>query len=132
MTLAEDAIRAVPGEYRDAALGLGLTRWETVAHAVLPRALPGIAGAVFLGLGRAMGETIAVMLVIGGLDRIPVPWHDVLQPGQSIPSKLGREAAEALGSGLHWSALMSLGLVLFILVMTVTWLGTALIRRRRV
>ena len=90
MTLAEDALRAVPGEIRDTALSLGLTRMETVMQAVVPQALPGLAGAVFLGLGRAMGETIAVMLVIGGIDRIPQPWFDLFAPGQNIPSKIGR------------------------------------------
>ena len=129
MTLSEDAMRAVPGEYRDAALGLGLTQVETVFRVVFPHALPGIAGAVFLGLGRAMGETIAVMLVIGGLDRIPQPWFDIFSPGQSIPSKLGREAAEALGYGMHWSALMGLGLTLFLMVMVFTLVGNIFLRR---
>ena len=129
MTLAEDAMRAVPGEYRDAALALGLTQVETVFRVVFPHALPGIAGAVFLGLGRAMGETVAVMLVIGGLDRVPQPWFDFFSPGQSIPSKLGREAAEALGYGMHWSALMALGLTLFLMVMAVTLAGNLFLRR---
>ena len=66
-----------------------------VLKVVVPQALPGLAGAVFLGLGRAMGETIAVMLVIGGIDRIPQPWFNLFASGQSIPSKIGREAAEA-------------------------------------
>ena len=131
MTLSEDALQAVPGEYRETALGLGLTRLETVWRAVLPQALPGIAGAVFLGMGRAMGETIAVMLVIGGLDRIPDPWYNLFQPGQSIPSKIGREAAESLGFGLQWHALIGLGLILFILVMTLSWTGNRLLRRVR-
>jgi phosphate transport system permease protein len=129
MTLAEDALRAVPGEYRDAALSLGLTRAAAVFRVALPRALPGIAGAVFLGLGRAMGETVAVMLVIGGLDRIPEPWYDVFAPAQSIPSKLGREAAETLGSGLHWHALMGIGLILFVMTMSVAFIGNRLLRR---
>lgn len=131
MTLSEDALRAVPGEVRDTALSLGLTRLETVLKAVVPQALPGLAGAVFLGLGRAMGETIAVMLVIGGIDRIPQPWYDVFAPGQNIPSKIGREAAEALGFDLQWSALIALGLVLFIMVMTLTTAGHFLLRRVR-
>ncbi|KMP12534.1 hypothetical protein UR09_00240 [Candidatus Nitromaritima sp. SCGC AAA799-A02] len=129
LTLSEDALRAVPGEYRDSALALGLTRVETVWRSVIPQAIPGIAGAVFLGLGRAMGETIAVMLVIGGLDKIPAPWFDVFQPGQSIPSKLGREAAEAIGSELHWNALMGMGLALFLIVMALTLTGHLFLRR---
>ncbi len=131
LTVSEDALHAVPGTYRDTALSLGLTRWQTVCAAVLPRALPGIAGAVFLGLGRAMGETVAVMLVIGGLDKIPNPWFDVFSPAQSIPSKLGREAAEAMGAGLHWSALMALGVVLFCLVLAITAAGNLCLKRVR-
>jgi phosphate transport system permease protein len=131
MTLAEDALRAVPGEIRDTALSLGLTRMETVMQAVVPQALPGLAGAVFLGLGRAMGETIAVMLVIGGIDRIPQPWFDLFAPGQNIPSKIGREAAEALGFDVQWSALIALGLVLFVMVMTLTAAGNVLVRKAR-
>jgi phosphate transport system permease protein len=131
MTLSEDALRAVSGEFRDTALSLGLTRMEMIFKVVVPQALPGLAGAVFLGLGRAMGETIAVMLVIGGIDRIPEPWFNLFAPGQSIPSKIGREAAEALGSDLQWSALIALGLVLFVMVMTLTSAGHFLLRRAR-
>jgi phosphate transport system permease protein len=78
-----------------------------------------------------MGETIAVMLVIGGLDRIPQPWFNIFSPAQSIPSKLGREAAEALGYGLHWSALIGLGLILFVMVMSVTFTGNYFLRKVR-
>jgi phosphate transport system permease protein len=131
MTLSEDALRAVSGEFRDTALSLGLTRMEMVLKVVVPQALPGLAGAVFLGLGRAMGETIAVMLVIGGIDRIPQPWFNLFAPGQSIPSKIGREAAEALGFDLQWSALIALGLVLFMMVMTLTFAGNLLLRKAR-
>ncbi|MFQ5449423.1 MAG: phosphate ABC transporter permease subunit PstC [Nitrospinaceae bacterium] len=131
MTLSEDALHAVPGQVRDTGLSLGMTQWQTVAGAVIPQALPGIGGAIFLGLGRAMGETIAVMLVIGGLDKIPAPWYNLFAPGQSIPSKLGREAAEAIGSGLHWNALMGLGLILFLMVMILTLAGNLLLKRVR-
>lgn len=131
MTLAEDALRSVPGEFRDTALSLGLTRVEMVFTVIVPQALPGLAGAVFLGVGRAMGETIAVMLVIGGIDRIPQPWFDLFAPGQSIPSKIGREAAEALGFDVQWSALIALGLILFVMVMMLTFAGNLLLRRAR-
>jgi len=131
MTLAEDALRAVPREYRETAWSLGLTPITTVFHVVAPRAFPGIVGAVFLGLGRAMGETIAVMLVIGGLDRIPQPWYNLTAPAQSIPTKLGREAAEAMGSDLHWSALIGLSLILFLMVMSLALVGNLFLRRAR-
>ncbi len=132
MTLSEDALRSVPVEYRDTALSLGLSPVHTVWRAVLPKALPGITGAIFLGLGRAIGETVAVMLVIGGLDRIPRPWYDVFASAQSIPSKLGREAAEALGAGLHWNALVGLGLILFLMVMVLSATGNIFLKRVRI
>ena len=128
MTLSEDAIHSTPSEQRQAASGLGLTQLEILFSVALPHAAPGIAGAILLAIGRAMGETIAVMLVIGGLDRIPVPWFNVFSSGQSIASKLGREAAETLGSGEHWSALMALALILFFLVMSLTAFGNWLIK----
>lgn len=127
MTISEDALRAVPKEYREQALALGLGRSETIIHAVLPQALKGIVGAVLLGISRAMGETIAVMLVIGSLDRIPQPFYNVFTTAQTITSKLGREAAEALGAGYHWNALIGLGLVLFIMVMVITFVGDIII-----
>lgn len=131
LTLSEDALHAVPGQYRDASLSLGLTKLQMITGAVIPQALPGIVGAVFLGFGRAMGETIAVMLVIGGLDKIAQPWYNLFAPAQSIASKLGREAAEAIGSGLQWSALMALGLTLFLMVMFFTLMGNLFLKRLR-
>jgi len=123
MTLSEDALRAVPKEYREQVLALGLTRPESILYVVLPGAKKGIVSAVLLGVGRAMGETIAVMLVIGSLDRIPEPFYNVFTTAQTITSKLGRESAEALGVGYHWNALIGLGLVLFVMVMIVTLMG---------
>jgi len=127
LTLSEDAMHSVSFEFREAAESLGLTKLQTALRVVFPQSLPGIVGAVLLGIGRAMGETIAVMLVIGSLDRMP--GFNLFVAGQTIPSKLGREAAEALGSGLHWNALMGLGLTLFILVTVLTFSGHLLIRR---
>ncbi len=123
MTLSDDAMRSVPGELRAQARALGLTRSETIIRVVLPGAARGIAGAAALGMSRAMGETISVMLVIGSMDRIPNPLYNVLTSGQTITSKLGREGAEALGMGLQWSALVGLALVLFLSVMALTLAG---------
>ena len=120
MTLSDDAMRSVPREYREQALALGLNKTETVFHVVFPNAIRGIMGGLLLGISRAMGETIAVMLVIGSVDRLPHPIFNVFSASQTITSKLGREAAEAVGTGDHWSALMALGLVLFLMVLAVT------------
>ncbi len=128
LTLSEDALHSVPAEFREVAQGLGLTKLQTAWRVVLPQSLPGIVGAVLLGIGRAMGETIAVMLVVGSLDK--VPGFNIFVAGQTIPSKLGREAAQALGSGLHWSALMGLGLTLFLMVAVLTFSGGVFSRWR--
>ncbi len=130
-TLSEDALSGVPLELRAQALALGLTRGQTIRRVVLPGALKGIAGAVLLGTSRAMGETIAVMLVIGGADRLPSPIYNVFSSGQTITGKLGREGAEALGMGLHWNALLGLGLLLFMTVMAVTLLSGLITGRGR-
>ena len=129
MTISEDAIHNVTEEYREASLGLGLTRTESIISAVLPMAMPGILSAILLGIGRAMGETMAVMLVIGSIDRLPSPFYNILSPSQTMTSKLGREAAEGLGSGLHWNALVGLGLILFIMVIGITLLSEVISNR---
>ena len=123
MTLSDDALRSVPKVFREQAFALGLNRAETILQVVIPNAWKGIVGGVLLGISRAMGETIAVMLVIGSIDRIPKPFYNIFSSAQSITSKLGREAAEAVGMGLHWNALMGLGLLLFFLVAVFTFLG---------
>lgn len=127
LTLSEDSLHSVSSEFREVAESLGLTKLQIALRVVLPEALRGIVGAVLLGIGRAMGETIAVMLVIGSLDRVSI--FNIFVSGQTIPSKLGREAAEALGSGLHWNALMGLGLTLFLMVSILTFLGNLFISR---
>jgi phosphate transport system permease protein len=96
----------------------------------MPLAMPGIISAVLLGLGRAIGETMAVMLVIGSLDRIPRPFYNIFTTAQTIPSKLGREASEALGYGLHWSALVALGLILLLMVMGTVLIADLFLSRR--
>jgi phosphate ABC transporter permease protein PstC len=122
MTISEDALKAVPREFRDAALGLGLTRMEMIRHCVLPQAFPGIIGAILLGIGRAIGETMAVMLVIGGIDRLPISLvSHIFLPSQTMTSKLGREVAEASYGSLQWSALIGLGLILFVMVIGITF-----------
>ncbi len=120
MTLAEDGLHNVPAIYRETAKGLGLYPHEIILRCVLPLAGADILGAVLLALGRALGETMAVMLVIGGIDKIPSPAFDLLNPGQTITSKLGREIAESAFASLHFSVLLFSGLLLLILVVVLT------------
>lgn len=121
ITLTDDALHHVPQKYREAAKSLGLYKYEVVKDAVLPIAKADIIGATLLALGRVLGETMAVMLVIGSIDRIPQPIFNVLVPGQTMTSKLGREIAETAFGSTHFSAMIFMGLLLlcFVLVTTV-------------
>lgn len=120
-TLCDDALRSVPAAQRMAARGLGLTRAEAVLHIALPQAAPGILAASLLGLGRALGETVAVFLVVGRQDNQlpgnPFSLTAWLSPGQTLTSKLGGpEPHIAYGDPLHWSAMLGLVLILLMLV----------------
>jgi len=123
ITLAEDALHNVPTQYRETARGLGLYRNEIIFHCVLPQALPDIISAILLALGRALGETMAVMLVIGSIDKIPQPFFNLLMPGQTITSKLGREMEEAAFASLHFSVLIFMGLILLLMVLMITMMA---------
>ncbi len=128
MTLADDALRSVPAEQRRAARGLGLTATETVLSVSLPQASRGLIAALLLGLGRALGETIAVFLVVGRQDNnlprnifSPAAW---LQAGQTLSSKLGgSETNIAYGEPLHWAAIVGLASILMAMVLAVTIAG---------
>ena len=124
-TLFDDAFRSVPSKVRDAARGLGLTRAETALTVVTRQAAPALTGAVLLALGRALGETIAVFLVVGRADnRLPERGgilQSLVDAGQTITSKLGgAETNIAVGDPLHTSALLALGLTLFVVVVALT------------
>ena len=128
MTLADDALSGVPGAQRTAARGLGLNASEVTIFVSLPQALPGLLSALLLGLGRAMGETIAVFLVVGRQDnQLPetlLSLRPLLESGQTLSSKLGgSETNIAYGQPLHWSAMLGLGLTLLVLVTLVTLFG---------
>lgn len=123
ITLVDDALQNVPKNYREASSGLGLYKFEVIKSTLLPIAKSDIVGALLLALGRALGETMAVMLVIGSIDKIPDPFYDLLNPGQTITSKLGREIAETSFGSLHFSAMIFMGLILMIIVLVLTILA---------
>ena len=131
MTLADDALRAVPAAQRQAARGLGLTRSETILSVTLPQAWRGLVAAVMLALGRALGEMIAVFLVVGRQDnQLPenlLSLAPLFGAGQTLASKLGGpETHIAYGESVHWGAMIGLGLILLILVMGCTLCGARL------
>jgi phosphate transport system permease protein len=123
VALSRDVIMAVPAELREASLALGATRAETIWQVVLPYARVGITGAVLLALGRALGETIAVTMVIG--NRAAITAH-LFSPGYTLPSVLANEFTEAVGP-LYQGALLELGLVLVLITLAVNVLARLLV-----
>ena len=128
LSLTEDAISNVPDQYKENAHALGLYRYEVIKEAILPHAKTDIAGAVLLSLGRALGETMAVMLVIGSIDRLPKPIYNVLSSGQTITSKLGREVGESAFGSTHFSVLVFMSLILVALSLFLTIISQTLFR----
>ena len=128
ITLSDDVFQQIPWQYRENARGLGLLKNEEVFHVLFPIAKPGLMGAFLLGLGRAMGETMAVMLVIGSIDKIPSPIMNWLVPGQTITSKLGREIAESSYGSPQFAALIFMGFVLMLMVLCITYLAQKLLK----
>jgi phosphate transport system permease protein len=114
--IAREVIATVPPEHKEAALALGATRWEMLRIAVLPYSRAGITGGAMLGLGRAIGETIAVVLVIGDS---PTLGHSVFQQGYTLAAVIANEFGEAASTPVHKSALFAAGLVLFVLTLLV-------------
>jgi phosphate transport system permease protein len=122
--VSRDVIRSVPRGLRESGLALGATWWETTWRVVLPTARAGIFGATVLALGRALGETIAVTMVIGNRDEIP---KSIFSPAYTLASKVANEFSEATGT-LYPSALIELGLVLILVTLTVNLVALLLVR----
>lgn len=116
ITIAEDAILTTPKTLKEASLALGASRWQTMRRVVIPYAKSGIAAAVILGIGRAVGETMAVLMVTGNASVIP---HSFLQPVRTIPATIAAELGEAPAGGVHFQALFALGIVLFIMTFAI-------------
>ena len=114
--ISREVIATVPSEHKEAALALGATRWEMIRMAILPYSRPGITGGAMLGLGRAIGETIAVVLVIGNA---PVIGSHLFNQGNTLAAVIAAEFGEAANTPAHKSALFAAGLVLFVLTLVV-------------
>jgi phosphate transport system permease protein len=122
--ISRDALHQVPGELRQAAYGVGTTRWGAICHVILPAAISGITGGVMLALGRAMGETMAVTMIIGNSNNFSL---SLLAPGNTISAMLANQFAEADGSQV--SSLMYASLVLMILTLVVNIMAQWIVKK---
>ena len=117
ITVAEDAMRNTPAAMREASLSLGANQWQTIYKVVIPYASSGISAAVILGIGRAIGETMAVLMVTGNAAIIP---HSLFEPIRTIPATIAAELGEAPNGGTHYKALFLLGCILFLITLVMS------------
>ncbi len=114
ITVAEDALKNTPRAMKEASLALGATQWQTIYKVVIPYSISGITSAIVLGVGRAIGETMAVLMVTGNAAIIP---HTLLEPVRTIPATIAAELGEAPSGGVHYQALFALGAILFLITL---------------
>ena len=125
ISISIDAINAVPNIYREGSIALGATQWQTVRKLVLPAARSGIITAIILGMGRAIGETMAVIMVAGNALKIPT---SILDPVRTLTANIALELGYA--SGAHREALFATGIVLFIIIMILNTSATLITGRK--
>ncbi len=128
ITVSEDAINAVPHTYREASLGIGADRWETVRKIVIPAAAPGIIAAVMLGVGRAIGETMTVLMATGNAAAFPKGFFDSVR---TITATIAIEMGEVPYNTTHYYALYAIAAVLFFMTLIVNLLGEYFVNRFR-
>ncbi len=127
-SLSEDAIYAVPKEVKEASLALGATHWETIIRVTLPASISGISTAVILGMSRAIGETMVVLMVAGGAALIPSSIFDPVRP---MPASIAAEMAEAPYGSNHYHALFAIGIVLFFMTFVFNFIADRISKRYR-
>jgi phosphate transport system permease protein len=128
VSLAEDALKAVPDSFREAALAMGATRWQMAWRVLLPAARNGLTGAVLLGFGRAIGETMAVLMATGHAVNIP---GSVFDPVRTLTANIAAELGEAPAKSTHYEVLFLIGVLLFVLTFAVNLAAGLVIRRER-
>ncbi len=127
VSVAEDALTAVPYKYKEAALALGATRWQAIHRVIVRAASSGIVAAVMLGMGRVIGETMAVMMVTGNAARIP---QSLLQPMRTLTATIAAEMGETVQGSDHYHALFAIGIVLFAITFVINLIADFAIHRR--
>ncbi|MDD1693828.1 MAG: phosphate ABC transporter permease PstA, partial [Methanoregula sp.] len=128
ISVSEDAISSVPHEYKEGSLAIGATRWQTISRVLVPAALSGIAAAVILGIGRVVGETMAVLMVAGNSAIIPDPIWNILSPVRTLTATLGIEMGEVSVGSEHYSALFGIAVVLLVITLIINLSAVAILR----
>jgi phosphate transport system permease protein len=128
ISVSEDAISSVPHEYKEGSLAIGATRWQTISRVLVPAALSGIVAAIILGIGRAIGETMAVLMVAGNAAIIPDPIWNILSPLRTLTATLGIEMGEVSVGSEHYSALFGVAVVLLIITLIINLSAVAILR----
>jgi len=131
VSIAEDALNTVPASYRHAALALGATRWQTIWGVTLPAARSGVLTALMLGVGRAIGETMAVMMVTGNAPVLPRGLNALFLPARTMTATIASEMGEVANGSQHYHVLFFIGIVLFLLSLGVNGLASSVSLRGR-
>jgi ABC-type phosphate transport system permease subunit len=133
VSISEDALNTVPASYRQAALALGATKWQTLWNITLPAAKSGVLTAVMLGIGRAIGETMAVMMVTGNAPVMPHGLDAIFLPIRTMTATIASEMGEVASGSPHYQVLFFIGIILFLLSLTInviaSWVSTRGLKR---
>jgi phosphate transport system permease protein len=128
VSIIEDAIVSVPKNYREGSLALGATRWQTIYRVILPAASSGILAAIMLGIGRVIGETMAVLMITGNAAVLPT---SILQPVRTLTATIAAEMGEAVSGSGHYYSLFAIGIILFIFSFIINLLADFFLHRKR-
>ena len=131
VSVAEDALDSVPQSYRHAALALGATQWQTIWRVTVPAARAGILTAIMLGIGRAIGETMTVMMVTGNAARLPLGLGALFQPVRTMTATIAAEMGEVAQGSTHYHVLFTVGLILFLFSWVVNLIASAVVFQQR-
>jgi len=131
VSIAEDALDAVPRSYREGAWALGATRWQTIWRVTLPAARSGVITAVMLGIGRAIGETMTVMMVTGNAPVLAVKLGSILSPVRTMTATIAAEMGEVASGSVHYHVLFFIGIVLFLISLAVNVAASSVVFRAR-
>lgn len=131
VSVAEDALDSVPRTYRQAALAMGATRWQTIWRVTLPAARSGVLTAVMLGVGRAIGETMTVMMVTGNAPVLPTGLQALFKPARTMTATIAAEMGEVANGSVHYHVLFFIGIVLFLMSLAINLAAASVVFRQR-